>query len=292
MMGMEAELLADTEHATVLRQDHSGDPVHLLIAADGDELMEDLGTQSAPLERVADQEGKLGLVGAKQEVQPPHGDDLVFPGLRVLVVSHEHHLTVVIDEAGPSQPVVGDAPAQLQGLEEAQVDGVLGELLVELHHQRLVLGADRANRDGQTAFACKRGDVLGGIRADGGARQLVRSDFRPVQDHAGVQRDQPLGRGEHRINVDLLDPRQLDHQPAEPDQQPLQRAQIDGTATADSLQGSGRSACPPSSAAPASCSVAAGPARGPCTVRSAVRPRRTGAPGRTADQDGNRCMIS
>ena len=108
---------------------------------------------------------------------------------------------------------------------------------MESHHQRLVLGPDRADRDGQTVRGRPRGDVLGGIGADGGAGQPVRIDLRPVQDHPGVQRDQPLGRGEQRVDVDLLDPRLLDHQPTEPDQQPLQRAQIDGRVTAaDPLQ--------------------------------------------------------
>ena len=75
------------------------------------------------------------------------------PVSRVLVVGHQRHLAVVVDEADPGQPLVGDAPAQLQGLEVAQVDGVLGQLLVEPHHQRLVLGPDRADRDGQPSLA-------------------------------------------------------------------------------------------------------------------------------------------
>ena len=80
-------------------------------------------------------------------------------------------------------------------------------------------------------------DVLGGIGTDGGARQPVRIDLRPVQDHPGVQRDQPPRRGEQRVDVDLSDPRLFDHQLAEPDQQPLQLAQIDGRVTAaDALQ--------------------------------------------------------
>src|SRR5208282_190209 len=61
-MGVEAELAANAQHALVLRQDHGGETVQPLVAADGDELAEQLGSQPAPLERVADQEGEFGLV--------------------------------------------------------------------------------------------------------------------------------------------------------------------------------------------------------------------------------------
>src|SRR5512135_1115895 len=80
ILGLEAELVADAQHALVLRQDHGADTLQLLIAADGDEPTEDLGTQSAPLEPVADLDGELGLAFAIQSAQPPHADDLAFPG--------------------------------------------------------------------------------------------------------------------------------------------------------------------------------------------------------------------
>ena len=108
---------------------------------------------------------------------------------------------------------------------------------MESHHQRFVLGPDRPDYNGCAARGRPRNDVLGGIGADGGARQLVRIDLRAMEDHPGVERDQPSGRGEQRVDVDLLDPGVFDHQPAEPDQQPLQRAEIDGSVTApDALQ--------------------------------------------------------
>ena len=56
VIGVETELLADAQHAVVLRQDHGADAAHLLNAADGDELTENLGTQSTPLELIADLE--------------------------------------------------------------------------------------------------------------------------------------------------------------------------------------------------------------------------------------------
>src|SRR5208282_2586091 len=57
VMGVEAELLADAQHAQVLRQDHGADAPYLLVAADGDQPVEQLGPQPLPLERVADLEG-------------------------------------------------------------------------------------------------------------------------------------------------------------------------------------------------------------------------------------------
>src|SRR5208337_5302972 len=71
VIGVEAELLADAQHAVVLRQDHGADAAHLLNAADGNELTKDLGTQSTPLELIADQEGELDLVSAIESVQQP-----------------------------------------------------------------------------------------------------------------------------------------------------------------------------------------------------------------------------
>ena len=47
------------------------------------------------------------------------------PGVRVPLVGHQGHLAVVVDEADPRQPLVGDAPAQLHRVEVAQVDAAL-----------------------------------------------------------------------------------------------------------------------------------------------------------------------
>ena len=123
--GMEAELLADAQHALVVGQDHGADTLDPLVAADGEEPAEYLGPQTAPLERVADLKGELGLVFIVHPAQPTHGDDLALPGLGVPGLGHQRHLAVKIDEADSGQPLVGNAPAQLQGLEETQVNGVL-----------------------------------------------------------------------------------------------------------------------------------------------------------------------
>ena len=65
------------------------------------------------------------------------------PVAGVLALGHQRHLAVVVDEADPGQPLVGDAGAELHGVEVAQRDAAFGEGAVELDQQRLVLGADR-----------------------------------------------------------------------------------------------------------------------------------------------------
>ena len=147
-----------------------------------------------------------------------------------LELGHQGHLAVVVDEADPRQPLVGDALAQLHGLEVAQVDA----RSESVSWNRTISGSS-SGRIGRivTAVAvlrCVQGDdVLGRIGADGRAAAAgPRVDLRAVQDHAGVERDQPLRRGEQRVDVDLLDPALLDDQLAEADQELLQRGQSTG----------------------------------------------------------------
>ena len=75
-----------------------------------------------------------------------------------------------------------------------------------------------------------------GYGTDGGLGQFVLGHFRAVHHHARIQRQQPLGRGQQRVDVDLLDPALLDHQLAEAHQQVFQRRQIHRLAPAHALQ--------------------------------------------------------
>ena len=147
-------------------------------------------------------------------------------GLGILAVGHQGHLPVVVDEADPGQALVGDPRAQLHRVEVAERDGPLREGAMERDHQRLVLGADRAGG--------RAGAVLGGpgdrrIGSDTGGWRAEESrvvDVPVVDDHPGVQRQEPVRRGEQGIDVDLLDPALLDDQMAEADQKLLERGQV------------------------------------------------------------------
>ena len=66
--------------------------------------------------------------------------------------------------------------------------------------------------------------------------KLAFLDVLAVQDDAGVERQQPLGRGQQRVDVDFLDPALLDHELAEADQQLLERGQVDRLAAAHALE--------------------------------------------------------
>ena len=58
-----------------------------------------------------------------------------------------------------------------------------------------------------------------------------------MNHHARVERQQPLGRGQQRIDVDFLNPRLFDDQFAEAHHQGFQGQQIHWLAPADALQG-------------------------------------------------------
>ena len=61
-----------------------------------------------------------------------------------------------------------------------------------------------------------------------------RRGIEPVDDNPGVQRQEPLGRGEQGIDVDLLDPLLLDDKLAEPDHELIEGGDIDRPAATDS----------------------------------------------------------
>ena len=103
-----------------------------------------------------------------------------------------------------------DALGQVHHVEVAHVDALLGERLVELHHQGLVLGPDRAYRHGRAVAQLFVGDVLRGVGTDRRARKVLFARLRVVQNHAGVEGYEALGRGEERVDVQLFDPGLLD----------------------------------------------------------------------------------
>src|ERR1019366_1129607 len=59
---------------------------------------------------------------------------------------NQRHLAVIVYEAEPRQPLMGDALLELQELEITAIDAACREHLVKVHHQGFVLGADRADR--------------------------------------------------------------------------------------------------------------------------------------------------
>ena len=107
---------------------------------------------------------------------------------------------------------------------------------MELDQQRLILGTDRPEDHLGAILGGPGSDVLRGVRADGQSREVRDAEVGSVDDHPGIQRQEPLGRGEQGIDVNLLDPLLLDDQMAEPDQELLEGSEVDRPATADSLE--------------------------------------------------------
>ena len=86
-------------------------------------------------------------------------------GLGVLVIGHQGHLAVVIDEADPGQPLVSDPGRVLHGMEVAERHASLGEGTVELDQERLIFGTDRPEDDLGAILGGPGSDVLRGVRA-------------------------------------------------------------------------------------------------------------------------------
>ena len=159
--------------------------------------------------------------------QPADGDD---PPLAVGVgrLRDERHLAVVVVEADPGQPLVGRALRTGPGARSsASRRSSSVSSRVERDQQRLVLGPDRPDQELGAVAARPGRDVLQRVGSDGEPGQVGLGDVGPVQDDPGVERDQPLGRGEQRVDVDLRDPALLDDEQAEPHQQLLQGVEVD-----------------------------------------------------------------
>ncbi len=155
----------------------------------------------------------------------------------LLALRHQRHLAIVVDEADAGQALVRGALGQLQRLEVAQVHRALAELLVELDHQRLVLGTDGADGDPLAVLHRPSGHVHGPGR-DGWPSAEARSSATLwlVHHHPRIEREQALGGGQQRVDVDLLDRRVLDDQVAEANHQLFQRRHVHRFASAHALQ--------------------------------------------------------
>ena len=103
---------------------------------------------------------------------------------------------------------------------------------MELDHQRLVLRADRPDRDGRAVAQLPRGDVLRRIRPDRERREVFVAKLRAVENDARVERHEVAAADVERVDVDLLDPALLDDEVAEAHEQLVEAREIDrGAAT-------------------------------------------------------------
>ncbi len=170
--------------------------------------------------------------------QAPDAGDARF-SRAVRLLGDERDLAVVVVEADARQPLVGSALRQAQVLEVARVDGFLGQLVVEADEQRLVLGADRPDREARAVARRPLPHVLARVGPDGRPRQLGLVHLGPVERDARVEGEQSLGRGEQRVDVDLGDPALLDDEQAEADEQLLQRGGVDRPPAADAAKRAG-----------------------------------------------------
>ena len=188
----EADVAGHREHVVVVGQYGGGDGIQAFVAADLHEHVQELATESVTLAFVGDGQGEFCFVGLTLFAEPSDAENLAPAGLRVRVLDDERHLAVVIDEADAREAFVGDALLQFQRREVAVVNAPVAQLLVELHHQRLVLGPNRADGHVTSVFQLPRRDVARGIWADGGAGELRLGRARGMQHHAGIECEQAV----------------------------------------------------------------------------------------------------
>ena len=180
-------------------------------------------------------------------------------GRGVAPLGDQRHLAVVVVEADARQPLVRRAAARASsGGSSAGARVRSRQRLVEPHHQRLVLRADRADHDRRAVRhrpAARR--TASGTGGSPGAAAVLGVTSGPCSTTRASSAISPSRRREQRVDVDLLDPRLLDDELAEPHQQLLQRGEVHRLAAAHALAGRCRSSSAPSSAGRA-CALSGG----------------------------------
>jgi len=99
VLEVEAELPAHSLHLLVFSKDVAGEVLDFFIAPELDQLAQQLGSQPLALERVGDEQGNLGTLLAVGFDEAAYPNNLVLPGLGIVVVGDECHLPIVVNEA-------------------------------------------------------------------------------------------------------------------------------------------------------------------------------------------------
>src|SRR6266566_3481549 len=80
-------------------------------------------------------------------------------------------------------------------------------------------------------------NILGWVTADGGPRETRIRYVTTEQHHAGIERQQLLGRCNQRIDIDFAKARLVDNKLAESHKECFERFEIDTLASPDSFEG-------------------------------------------------------
>src|SRR5580700_412243 len=188
---LETQLDAQGTHFAVLRKHVRDQLLELGLARYSDQAGVEFRAQAFVLRRVDGHRRQLALVAAVDLAQSSNGQQLGFAG-RVLALSDQRHLAVVVDETDAREALMRGPLGELQRLEVPQVDAALRQLLVEGNHQRLVLRTNRPDNHFVSVLHLPRRNQLDRIRVNGGLGEFVSRDLGSVNDHARIQRQQPL----------------------------------------------------------------------------------------------------
>ncbi len=180
-----------------------------------------------PLAVRAHQDGELRALVAGVGDRA-HDADRLGRAVRAVAQGDERHLAVVIDLREGREELVREA---IRRPEEAELQIFLGDALEEGAMQRLVLGPDRAERQGFTGREREARDQFARIRSYREAHGRIRRDGR-----AGVESEHAALVAEQGIDVELDEPRLIDDELRQPEQGVDERVEGDGRPVAIAAQ--------------------------------------------------------
>ena len=203
--GCEIEAAGERQHGYVFGEDVGDDGVDFFGAGDLDEASDEFAAEAGALVAVGDEDAEFGFFAAEGAGEAADGEDFVGAGLGIDAVDDEGDFAVVIDAAAADEVGVGDARVEFLDLEITEVDGGVGEGEVEVDHEGFVFRADGTDGDFAGIFHLPARNVLRGVRADGGARELSVLDVSGEKDHAGVEGEELFGGGEDGVDIDFAE---------------------------------------------------------------------------------------
>src|SRR5262249_25895799 len=108
--------------------------------------------------------------------------------LFICIFRHQGEFAVVIDKAFRDQPLVLNASIKFERMEVAEINAAVGELVMELNHQRLIIWTDWTQRELRAISRLPLSNILQGIWPNSRTRQLRIGNIRRMQHNAGIER--------------------------------------------------------------------------------------------------------
>ena len=163
----------------------------LLFARHPRHAREQFRPQSQTMPAIGNQHRRLSLHSIDC-AEPPYAYNFVLASLGIHVVRDQRKSAIVAAKTDAHQPLMLHPHAQTERAEIPQINAALGKRFVKLHHQRLIFGANRADRHRRAVFQFPLPHILQRIWPNRGTRQLRSLHRGIVHHHSRIQRQQLL----------------------------------------------------------------------------------------------------